>query len=514
MGMPNNSDGQALLTDLLDLVREVLDQCGLEDLPRGAFLLARMVEGLEAIRGMALEADNPDALRIAEEARESLRVLVSPLGEGESAPGAALPAVTDAAVSDTEARMRTLNDAAARMMRCDVEDSEALRTIAESLRAHCGSPAGPDSAGQAAEQIAGLLEAIAEKRTADPRQDFAEAARMMDALTAALGDEAAAHEGAGPVDPLPAQAAPTAPAAEPQPASAGTTWALPPDSDPFLIADFVTECREYIQGSEAALLELENNPENVEAVNTVFRAFHTIKGTSGFLAITPLSQLAHKAENLLSRMRDAEIRCTGGYAELALTSLDAIKSLVEAVHACLNGGTFAMPENYDELMQILENPEKAGVSGETVEGDGLSVRLGDLVVAANLADRATVEEAAKQAKPIGQALVSADVVSVKDVARGRGGRFLGARAHRPPRPPDRHGGRAGDRPLDGRPGRRRGRRPQPRPGAQDQPQRQDRPRAAGSQHVDAHGPAQGGLRQDGAPGARPGAQGRAPDRVR
>lgn len=72
---------------------------------------------------------------------------------------------------------------------------------------------------------------------------------------------------------------------------------LPPDSDPDLLGEFITECREYIAGAEAALLAIETDPDDSEAVNTVFRAFHTIKGTSAFLGLDRISELAHKAES-------------------------------------------------------------------------------------------------------------------------------------------------------------------------------------------------------------------------
>ena len=56
-------------------------------------------------------------------------------------------------------------------------------------------------------------------------------------------------------------------------------------SDPDLLGDFITECREHIENAEAALLALETNEEDTEAVSTIFRAFHTIKGTSAFLGL-------------------------------------------------------------------------------------------------------------------------------------------------------------------------------------------------------------------------------------
>jgi two-component system, chemotaxis family, sensor kinase CheA len=113
-----------------------------------------------------------------------------------------------------------------------------------------------------------------------------------------------------------------------------------------------------------ALLSLETNPQDAEAVNTIFRGFHTIKGTSAFLGLSRMSGLAHCAESLLSRVRDNEIRCTGGYADLALRSVDMLKSLVQSVQNALGGGLMTVPPKYEELKSLLANPEAAGISAE------------------------------------------------------------------------------------------------------------------------------------------------------
>ena len=93
-----------------------------------------------------------------------------------------------------------------------------------------------------------------------------------------------------------------------------------------LLGDFITECREHVQHIEVALLTLETNPDDSAAINTAFRAFHTIKGTAAFLRLTRIADLAHHTESLLSLMRDGVIRCTGGYADLALQAADMLKA--------------------------------------------------------------------------------------------------------------------------------------------------------------------------------------------
>ena len=70
-----------------------------------------------------------------------------------------------------------------------------------------------------------------------------------------------------------------------------------------LVSDFITESYEHIESAEAGLLKLENSSGDAEAINLVFRAFHTIKGMAGFLNLSEIGSLAHSAENLLERIR-------------------------------------------------------------------------------------------------------------------------------------------------------------------------------------------------------------------
>lgn len=140
--------------------------------------------------------------------------------------------------------------------------------------------------------------------------------------------------------------------------------ALDLQEDLGLLNEFIIESRELIEAAEGSLLTLENEPENIESINTVFRAFHSVKGAAAFLNLTDMTAFAHLAESLLSRMRDREIRCTGGYANLALRSVDLIKEMLEAIEAALPGKVVSLPNDYANLIELLKNPEAHGISAE------------------------------------------------------------------------------------------------------------------------------------------------------
>ncbi len=218
-----------------------------------------------------------------------------------------------------------------------------------------------------------------------------------------------------------AEASFVAPAAPRLRTAAGSATFSLGEADPSLLADFITESREYMEGAEAALLELEITPEDSEAVNAVFRAFHTIKGTAAFLGLDPISQLAHHAESLFSRFRNGELRCTGSRADLSLRSVDLLAALLRAVEeAAGRGDAYRLPDGYADLMRILEDPVAAGVldaSDDTEEPD--IPRLGDILVTDHKVDRNTIEAIAARwtGLPLGVALVREQAVSVTDVAQ-------------------------------------------------------------------------------------------------
>jgi two-component system chemotaxis sensor kinase CheA len=132
---------------------------------------------------------------------------------------------------------------------------------------------------------------------------------------------------------------------------------MPEDQDAELVNEFFSEASEHIAAAEAALLTLEAQPDDKAAVNTVFRAFHTVKGVSAMLGMTAVAQLAHHAESLLSRIRDGEIRCTGPYANLCLRGVDMLKETLASVSQMARGQKAEVPAGYFELVDALIHSE-------------------------------------------------------------------------------------------------------------------------------------------------------------
>ncbi len=143
------------------------------------------------------------------------------------------------------------------------------------------------------------------------------------------------------------------------------------DSDPELVLDFVAEGLEYLDQAEEALLSLEQNPSDQEAVNVTFRAFHTIKGVAGFLEFDQVSSIAHEAETLLAQVRDGSLRFTGAAADLFLRSADILRGLLESIRAVVGGGAETLPGGLDRLVRLLADPDLAG---KVARNESLGIR--------------------------------------------------------------------------------------------------------------------------------------------
>ncbi len=102
-------------------------------------------------------------------------------------------------------------------------------------------------------------------------------------------------------------------------------------SDPEIVGEFVTESREHLESLEPKLLQLEKNPEDQELLNAIFRTFHTIKGSSSFLGLVQITELSHKLENILDKLRKGELKVNSEIIDLLFKGMDLLRSLVEDV---------------------------------------------------------------------------------------------------------------------------------------------------------------------------------------
>ncbi len=96
------------------------------------------------------------------------------------------------------------------------------------------------------------------------------------------------------------------------------------------VALFFTESREMLVNMEACLLALEKDPGDAESINSLFRAVHTIKGSSGMFSFSGIEKFTHVAENVLDAVRTGALAIDGGLIETLLECHDYIRALLDA----------------------------------------------------------------------------------------------------------------------------------------------------------------------------------------
>lgn len=114
--------------------------------------------------------------------------------------------------------------------------------------------------------------------------------------------------------------------------------ALPPPPDASLldeygpmIGEFCQEADEHLEAADRHLLTIDGDPTNAEALNAVYRGFHTIKGVSSMLGLGVVQVLAHEAENLLNLARDGKVLLKGKPLDLVFVSTDALKRQIRFI---------------------------------------------------------------------------------------------------------------------------------------------------------------------------------------
>ncbi len=103
--------------------------------------------------------------------------------------------------------------------------------------------------------------------------------------------------------------------------------------DEEILQDFLVEAGELYENLNEQLVELERDPHNADLLNAIFRGFHTIKGGAGFIGVTPLVELCHRAENLFDKIRNGEREYAGANVDVVLQAYDVIGRMIQALQA-------------------------------------------------------------------------------------------------------------------------------------------------------------------------------------
>lgn len=98
-----------------------------------------------------------------------------------------------------------------------------------------------------------------------------------------------------------------------------------------IVESFIVESREILEGLDHDLLELERTPDDRELIDRIFRAVHTVKGTSGFLSLDQMSNLAHRFEDVLNKLRQNELTFYPEMMDVLFAAFDQMNVLLDRV---------------------------------------------------------------------------------------------------------------------------------------------------------------------------------------
>ncbi|EGQ8669962.1 chemotaxis protein CheA [Vibrio cholerae] len=121
--------------------------------------------------------------------------------------------------------------------------------------------------------------------------------------------------------------------------------------DEDILQDFLVEAGEILELLSEQLVELENNPEDRDLLNAIFRGFHTVKGGAGFLALSELVETCHGAENVFDILRNGQRHVSPSLMDTMLKALDTVNEQFRAVQE-REPLQPADPELLDELHRL------------------------------------------------------------------------------------------------------------------------------------------------------------------
>ena len=157
---------------------------------------------------------------------------------------------------------------------------------------------------------------------------------------------------------------------------------------------FLDETKEHLESLNTQIMNLEQEPENVDTINEIFRAAHSLKGMAGTMGFKRMQRLTHDMENVFSEIRNGKMNVNADLVDIVFKCLDAIEGYLTCIIESSDEGTEDNDELIEQLNAVLANglastgevkeEEKAPAKSEaaaTGEGDArkkyLSIPIAD-----------------------------------------------------------------------------------------------------------------------------------------
>lgn len=150
---------------------------------------------------------------------------------------------------------------------------------------------------------------------------------------------------------------------------------------------FLEESKDNLQTLNEALLQLEQEPDNVDKLNEIFRVAHTIKGMAATMGFNTMAALTHKMEDVLSEFRDGQLKVTKQVVTVLFKCLDTLEQMVDNIE---NGEEQEVP--VDDIIAKLESISQKGAAGGAEKASEVKVDTSKDVEAAQSSGKITLNE--------------------------------------------------------------------------------------------------------------------------
>ena len=162
---------------------------------------------------------------------------------------------------------------------------------------------------------------------------------------------------------------------------------------------FLDETKEHIQNLSDQIMRLEENPEDADTINEIFRAAHTLKGMAGTMGFTRMQTLTHDMENVFSEVRSGRLKVQSQIIDVFFSCLDALDEYVQNIQNTSEEGTNdnedlfkklndclpkeeTAPEKKEEKKEAVAPKAEADMPAENAGGKWNELKLDDAVISA------------------------------------------------------------------------------------------------------------------------------------
>ena len=114
---------------------------------------------------------------------------------------------------------------------------------------------------------------------------------------------------------------------------------------------FIDETREHLQSLNEQILILEREPENIDTINEIFRAAHSLKGMAGTMGYKRMQRLTHDMENVFSEIRNGKMKASAKLVDVLFKGLDALEQYLDVI---VNSGDEGTEDNEDIIKTLNE----------------------------------------------------------------------------------------------------------------------------------------------------------------